>query len=147
MGKGKLESGAFTRKSIGQSRRSLKKLDRSGFRVGEIGESNAERLIQFEVDELGNDHIIRDAANVLHTKATRRAVFSAIRGRFGKNAQAIWLCRDKSWCEQRYGYPGQEADQIKIPKGAIVISDLGSDGQLWLMKKQKVQYYGDVRMV
>lgn len=115
-----------------------KKTQRFGYRVGEIGESSASHVIDFEVKELGNDHILTDAAKVLKTKSSNSAVQKAINLCFGNDAQAVWLTKKKKRAEEMYG-PG-EVDKIIIPKGAVILSDLGDDGQLWVYKKQKLHY-------
>jgi hypothetical protein len=107
---------------------------RIGYRVGEPGETNARKLIEFEVEELGNEHLIADLANVLGTKSTLQAVLSALHYRYGPGAVGMWLCDSPEWAEKRYG-PG-EAYRVKIPAGAIVGSDLGPDGKLWIWRAE-----------
>lgn len=115
-----------------------KSTQRFGYRVGEIGESKAFQVIDFEVKELGNEHILTDAAKVLKSKPTKSAVLEVIKSCFGKDAQAVWLTKTKKRAEEMYG-PG-EADKIAIPKGAVILSDLGNDGQLWVYKKQELRW-------
>ena len=113
-----------------------KSAQRFGYRVGEIGESKASQVIDFEVEELGNDHILTDAAKVLNSKPAKSAVLEVIDSCFGKDAQAVWLTKTKKRAEEMYG-PG-EANKITIPEGAVILSNLGDDGQLWVYKKQEL---------
>ncbi len=105
---------------------------RIGYRVGDPEEKNAKKLIEFEVEELGNEHLIQDLSTVLGTKATLQAVFNALHYRYGLDAVAMWLCDSPEWAVKRYG-PG-EAYSVEIPVGAIVGSDLGPDGKLWIWR-------------
>lgn len=106
--------------------------DRIGYRIGEPEEKNARKLIEFEVEELGNEHLIQDLSNTLGTKATLQAVFNALHYRYGPDAVAMWLCASPEWAVKRYG-PG-EAYSVEVPSGAIVGSDLGPDGKLWIWR-------------
>ena len=62
-------------------------------------------------------------------------IFSEIDRHFGPDAVAIWLgcrpCVIENYCE-----PGEEPDEYQIPDSAIVISDLGEEGQLFLMPRK-----------
>lgn len=112
---------------------------RHGYRVGEVAEANAINVLDFEIDELGNEHIITEAAKALHVEPTKEDVQQAIKERFGPDAQAIWLCSTRKRAEHMYG-PGV-ADKIRIPRGAVVISDLGADGRLYVYRNQRLKWW------
>jgi hypothetical protein len=93
--------------------------------------------------EQGNEDMIEEAQMALNLP-TRRAVrnpdslhdiLSEIDRRFGQDAVAIWLgCR--SCVIENYCEPGEEPDEYQIPDSALVISDLGEEGQLFLMPRK-----------
>ena len=123
-----------------------KKRRKSGWRVGESEERRAESVIRFEVEELGNDHIIEEAAEKLDCKATLADVLDAVRKRWSSHAQAVWLCDKKSDAEAEYGYAGRldeagksppdKAFRVELPENAEVISDLGTDGKLYIYSEE-----------
>lgn len=106
--------------------------ERVGYRVGEPEETNAKKVMEFEVLELGNEHVLVDVAEALNTDPTLLSVNKAIDERFGSDAEAIWLCDTPEEAVKRYG-PG-EAYEVRIPANAIVGSDLGPDGKLWIWR-------------
>jgi len=106
---------------------------RIGYRVGEPQETNAKKLIEFEVVELGNKHLLVDIGKALGAPPNLESVVKTIEDRFGKDAEAMWLCDTPEWAEKRYG-PG-EAYVTRIPEEAIVACDLGPDGKLWIWGK------------
>lgn len=105
---------------------------RVGYRVGEPEETNAKKVIEFEVVELGNEHILVDVGKALNVTPTLPVIKGAIDERFGPGAEAIWLCDTLEHAVKRYG-PG-EAYSVEIPPDAFVISDLGPDGKLWIWR-------------
>lgn len=109
-----------------------------GYRIGEVLESDAKAVIEYEVEEMGNVPMLDYIGKSFNTDPNLRAISKAIDKCFGNNAQAIWLTRTKRYAEEYYG-PG-EADKIKIPKDAAKVIDLGPDGQLFIYKKQRLQY-------
>ena len=109
-----------------------------GYRVGDVLESDAKTVIKYEVEEMGNDPMLDYIGKSFNTNPTLKAISKAINQCFGSDARAIWLTRKKSQAEEYYG-PG-EADKIKIPKGAAEVLDLGTDGQLFIYKKQRLSY-------
>ena len=123
-----------------------KKLKKGGYRVGESEERRAESVVRFEVEELGNNHIISEAAEKLGCKATLADVLDAVRKGWGSNAQAVWLCDRKSDAEAEYGYAGRldeagksppdRAFRVELPENAEVISDLGTDGKLYIYSEE-----------
>jgi len=108
-----------------------------GFRVGEPEKTRAVDVIKFEVEELGNDHMITDVAAALGTARDLASLEAAIRQRFGEDATGMWLCMDPEWAKKRYG-PG-DLYKVMIPVDAIIGSDLGDDGQFWIWRKQPGQ--------
>ena len=114
-----------------------------GFRVGEITESHAAAVMAFEVNDLGNTHIVEEAANALHTPPSLEAVIKEIIAQFGRNAKAVWLCPKRKDAEHYYGDQGEgvnysrhdsgaRASKILLPDNAKIISDLGAQGKLWV---------------
>ena len=108
--------------------------DPSGYRVGEPQETNALKAIEFEVLELGNTHLLTDIGKAFNVEPTLDMIKQAITQRFGEDAIATWLCDSPAWAQKRYG-PG-EAYKVTVPKEAIVGSDLGEDGKLWIWTKE-----------
>ena len=107
-----------------------------GYRVGTPEVTKAVDVINFEVSKLGNAHIVADAARSLDRAADIQAVLEEIEKRFGVDAIAMWLTQDPEWANKRYG-PGMVL-RVEVPPQALVISDLGEDGQLWVWRKEDV---------
>jgi len=107
-----------------------------GYRVGEPLETRAIDVIKFEVQELGNDHMITDVAKALKCAADLLSIERELESRFGTDAIGMWLCDNGEWAKKRYG-PG-DLFKIEIPMDAVIGSDLGEDGQFWIWKKQPV---------
>jgi hypothetical protein len=108
------------------------------------GVRDARSVLEQEVLEQGNEEMIQEAQSALNlpvekeildpSKSLRLLVYE-IEDRFGPDSIAIWLaCR--SCVIQNYCEPGEEPDEYKIPDSAIVISDLGDEGQLFLMPRK-----------
>jgi hypothetical protein len=108
---------------------------RVGYRVGEPQEIDAKKVIEFEVLELGNEHLLTDLAKALSTEPKLPSINRAIDEQFGVDAEAMWLCDTPAQAQRRYG-PG-EAYEVEIPVDAIVGSDLGPDGKLWIWLSRK----------
>lgn len=113
-----------------------------GYRVGEPQETRAVDVIEFEVVALGNHHIAKDVCKALGGKDCEVGddpapimdyIKTLIEKRFGVDAIAMWLCDSPTWAEKRYG-PG-ESYKVMVPKEAILGSDLGTDGKLWIWKR------------
>ncbi len=105
-----------------------------GYRVGEPQETNAKKLIEFEVVESGNVPMLDDLAKALKCQPTLESINWAIDDQFGADAIGMWLCDSPEWAEKRYG-PG-EAYSVEIPSDAILTTDLGEDGKLWIWGKE-----------
>ena len=103
---------------------------RFGYRVGEVAADKAAAVITFEIEELDNTHILREAAKQLNCQPTLPAVLKAVETRWGPKAKAIWLGDNKKWIEERYG-PGR-ANKVLLPENAVILSNLGDDGKLYV---------------
>ena len=103
-----------------------------GWRVGEPSETNAKRIIEFEVTDSGNEHLLVDLAKAFSCEATLASVLGAVDSKFGPNATALWLCDSPEWAVYRYG-PG-EAYSVEVPADAVLGCDLGPDGKLWIWR-------------
>lgn len=107
-----------------------------GYRCEEFRGSRVTRatdVIRFEVDELGNEHILDELREVLGLpgSATLEQSLSAVRDRFGENSRAVWLGTEEAVRELYCGV-GEEPIAVEIPGNAVLVSDLGHDGQLFL---------------
>jgi hypothetical protein len=107
--------------------------DPVGYRVGEPEKTNALKVLQHEIVEMGNAHLLDDVGKAFNVAPTWDSISNAITGRFGSDAVAIWLTDTKEQAEFHYG-PG-EAYKVTVPKEAIIICNLGEDGKLWLWSK------------
>jgi len=105
-----------------------------GYRVGEPEETNAKKLIEFEVVESGNVPMLDYLAAALKCQPTLESINRALDDQFGSDAIGMWLCDSSEWATKRYG-PG-EAYPVEIPEDAIVGVDLGVDGKLWIWRKK-----------
>lgn len=107
-----------------------------GYRVGEPQETDAKKLIEFEVVESGNVPMLDDLAAALNCEPTLESIKTAIDRQFGADAIGMWLCDSPEWAEKRYG-PG-EAYEVRIPVDAMVGTDLGPDGKLWIWSQHSI---------
>lgn len=111
---------------------------RHGFRFGEVLEHNALKVLKWEVEESGNWPMLGEFAKAFDVKPNFKAINDAIKLCYGSDAQAIWLTKTRKQAEEYYG-PG-EADKIKIPEGAGEIVDLKDEGQLYVYRKQRLEW-------
>jgi hypothetical protein len=105
------------------------------------GVRDAESVLEQEVLEQGNEDMIQEVQSAFNLPVENeikdpavslKKILYEIDNRFGPNAIAIWLgCR--SCVIENYCEPGEEPDEYEIPDSAVVISDLGDEGQLFLM--------------
>lgn len=108
------------------------------------GVRNAKRVLEQEILQQDNMDMIQEAQMALNLEVDKEIrypdsslheIFSEIDRRFGPDAVAIWLgcrpCVIENYCE-----PGEKPDEYQIPDSAIVISDLGEEGQLFLMSRK-----------
>jgi hypothetical protein len=108
------------------------------------GVRDAKSVLEQEVLEQGNEDMIQEIQSafdlpveneIKDPASSLKKVLYEIDSRFGPNAVAIWLgCR--SCVIENYCEPGEEPDEYKIPDSAVVISDLGDEGQLFLMPER-----------
>ena len=94
--------------------------------------TKASEVLRFEIDELGNDHILTEimAAFGLPKTPTTEEAISLIERRFGVDAKVLWLATQES--VKRYCDEGEEPEYYDLPGGAVIISDLDAEGQLFL---------------
>ena len=105
--------------------------------------SSVQDVINYEVQELDNEHMQEDAAVV---EQKFHLNFDNIDSRY-----CVWVCRkpeDALFYTDYYHHSGKtseekqeylnEIDEIGIPPNSIVISDLGQDGVLLLLGDYKV---------
>jgi len=119
---------------------------KGGWRVGDSEVTKADRVITFEMEELGNEHVVEEASRKLGTKPFLKDVLEAIEKRWGANAQAVWLCDKKSDAEHNYGYAGRldetgrtkpdSAFKVTLPSNAEVLCDLQDEGKLYVYQKE-----------
>jgi hypothetical protein len=129
---------SYRKKPQGNNYLHVKK-NKIGFRVGgEHGTYPAKLVIPFEVEELGNDHILEEASKVLHCKPNLDAIKKALTDKWGADAKALWLCDNKSDAREHYGRDLETGKRIGgmskviLPVNAEVISNLGANGKLYV---------------
>ena len=126
---------------------------RTGYRTesayGE-GYRNAKEVIKHEIEELGNTGERREIAERmgLPPSAGLEQILKEIDQRFGEDAKVIWLATKNSVKDYyldnemddnaSMSEEEKEAaiDKYAIPNKALLIVDLGYDGQLFLMENQ-----------
>ncbi len=90
-------------------------------------DTTAMQCINFEADELGNEHVREDAL--------RAAKIHGIDLSHLSYESMIWVTRDKKTANKLYGYEGEDsAQRIDLPEKSIVLCDLGGDGVLVLIR-------------
>jgi hypothetical protein len=127
-----------------QSKGRPKSMNPKGFRVGgEFGTYPATLVVPFEVEELGNEHILEEASKVLKCEPTLDAIKKAIINKWGPNAKALWLCDSRTDAREHYGRDLETGKRtgaistVTLPVNAEVISDLGSDGKLYVFSGEE----------
>ena len=103
-----------------------------GYRVesGNMGipsNATAKNIIDFEADELGNEHVRENAEIVAKKLGIDLSEVSS--------EDIVWITRAKETAKELYGYGKDEPTEVDIPKGSVVLTDLGGDGVLVLTKK------------
>ena len=116
----------------------------NGYRVGgEFGTYPATLVLPFEVEELGNTHILEEASKVLKCEPTLEAVKKAITDKWGENAKALWLCDNRADAREHYGRDLETGkrtgviSKVTLPVNAKVISNLGADGKLYVFNGEE----------
>jgi hypothetical protein len=106
----------------------------TGYRCGAIGEYTggnpkeagiAWKVLNYEYEELGNDHLLDEVAAFMHIPSTSwAAVIKAFRDKYG-DIGGIWLSRNRKDAREykEYGTP----EPVKYDS-SLVVSDLGGDG-------------------
>jgi len=91
---------------------------------GRIGKSDETALdqVNFEADELGNEHVRADA-----TIAVKKHGIDLSKA---SSRDIVWVTRDLETAKELYTYDETEPEEIGLPKDAVVLTDLGGDGVL-----------------
>ena len=109
------------------------------------GYRDAKAVIEHEIKELGNTTEKPNAARALGlpANANLKQIWDEIDRRFGKDAKVLWLATREgvkyyldSSNEDLPDRPNEEdesVDQYTVPPDALLLTDLGYDGQLFLM--------------
>jgi hypothetical protein len=118
---------------------------KAGYRVGEPAETSASKVLEFEVEQLENEHILSEVSRTLNCQPSLDSIKKTVCDRFGPAAQAVWLCKNRSHAEKMYG-PGN-VYSVTLPSNAVKISDLGEDGQLWLYEPERLKLKEARRLV
>lgn len=106
------------------------------------------KVLEHEVEDMYNVHVLEETCRELgircrgledpaNIRVWMEAAEREIERRFGADSKAIWL-GTRSDVRTRYCTPGEKPVQYAIPKGAMVMSDLGSDGTLFLFPSEEV---------
>jgi hypothetical protein len=110
-----------------------------GFRCESYGGSGSRvpsKVVRFEYEELNNDMTDQMIeALSLPTKLTPEQVFERIKQDYDDKYDAVWLATEEE-VKEHY-CDGDEPEGYNIPPGAIVLQDLGNDGALFLLPKQR----------
>src|SRR5208283_4111735 len=127
-----------------QSKVRPKSVNPKAFRVGgEFGTYPATLVVPFEVEELGNKHILEEASKVLQCESNLEAIKKAITDKWGANAKALWLCSNRADAREHYGRDLETGKRtgaistVTLPINDEVISDLGSDGKLYVFSGEE----------
>ena len=121
---------------------------RIGFRTetayGE-GYRDAKSVIQHEIEELGNLGEQSEIAQRLglSKNATLAEIGSEIDKRFGSDAKVLWLATKEGVKYYLDNGRIEDVDKYKIPENALLIIDLGYDGQLFVMNKADYEKTGN----
>lgn len=105
------------------------------------------KVLEHEVEDMYNVHILEETCRELGIKcrgledpANVRTCMGAaereIERRFGADSKVVWL-GTRSDVRTRYCAPREKPVQYAIPKEAMVMSDLGPDGTLFLFPEEK----------
>ena len=105
------------------------------------------KVLEHEVEDMYNVHILEETCRELGIKCrgledpanVRTCMGTAereIERRFGADSKAVWL-GTRPDVRTRYCSPGEKPVQYAIPKGAMVMSDLGPDGTLFLFPREE----------
>jgi hypothetical protein len=102
------------------------------YRIGEIAEHSAFKVLRFEMFQNHNRHILYDAAKALECQCIWCDILRTIFQRFGPQAKAVWLCDQELVAAHLYAGSDSQVDRIRLPDNAALICDLGQDGQLYV---------------
>ena len=108
-----------------------------------LGYESAPDVIEHEISAMGNTHMVNEIEKALRINLTPDpesgdlleaidAIKSTVQKRFGKDAKVMWLT---SKTGVRDNYESRHPSSYSIPKAARIISDIGTQGQLFLMRE------------
>ncbi len=144
-----MRSKTFSRRDSGMSSipsKEAKQLlqEGKGWRCGLEAVTRVSEVFRFEVEELGNVDMLDQLMEALDldTRPTIAEAISILDKRFGRNSTAVWLGTKENVMEM-YCQEGEEPFDISL-KGAVLISDLGLDGQLFLWPG--LPFQGEVKL-
>lgn len=103
-----------------------------GYRVGEPQKEDAVKVLAFEIYDMGNVDMLCDAADALNCRHLFWcAVVRTLLQRFHGRPKAIWLCKSRAFAKEYYGNGEEDPVKVRVPEGALVLCDLGKQGQLY----------------
>jgi hypothetical protein len=122
---------------------------------GELsGVQQYKKVLEHEVEDMYNVHIVEETATALGIEGCRglkaeeghwenvrictEKVEKEIDKRFGSNSKSIWLGTNVG-VRARYCAPGERPTRYIIPENSLVMSDLGSDGALFLFPEYETE--------
>ena len=117
-----------------------------GYRIGWPGETDAAKVLDFELRELGNTHIRIELLEFLQKKGVKitdprpkwNTILASFRHKFGQ-VEGLWLCPSKKAAENLYGFSGEfpiMGDLLAYEYDPdLIISDLGKAGIFVLKPK------------
>lgn len=98
-----------------------------GYRVGwGEGSTVAWKVLNFEYEDLGNEHILDDVSKFISVKGNWPTVLDAFKRQYG-DAMGIWLTREKDDAVEYYGEHGGDLLECDFDPRQV-ISDIGPDG-------------------
>jgi len=116
-----------------------------GFRCetyGGSGVRNVIDVVETEIFGLGNEHVLRDSCRALGIPVASCCIENLIldlKKRYGgdaENSYAIWLGRYED-VKESYCGPDETPERVPIPTDALVLSDMGPEGALFVWRKPK----------
>jgi len=97
-----------------------------GYRINYPEQRVAWKALQFEYEELANEHILDDMADFLGVKGDWSAVLNNFRQKYA-DAIGIWLTMSKKAAMELYGQYGGDLLVYEYNPN-MIITDLGYDG-------------------
>lgn len=97
----------------------------------------ADKVVEFETFDLGNAHVLEDVCKALKEKKCKwdeHWLFDEMKNRLS-GYDALWLTTRAG--VKRYCREDETPDKHPVTRDMIPTSDLGSDGTLFLIRRQK----------